>query len=430
MPACTSKPLLRAAALYVGYVALLAFFCDTSQTARQLHRSHSVLEPIRNVSWSAELLYSPIGQSHDAWRLLPRDEIAPLTAEVQEFLFSRQFPAHGCANQRFLIGQGHHDNGFGAHLHVATFHLSTAIELDRIFLWGENTGQVFVDPATCPVSNFECFFRAPSSCTLRDAYAPGANFVTLESASTEYGFDTSHVPLLVKDLWYGNGSRMLPSAMELKYWWRAQAVAFLARLNDATLQSILKLRRNVSAIVHSLGSGVAGQHPRSSTVGPGWDPARRADFAAGARMAMAESFPFERGMTSIHVRHGDKAKEMDLVQDEVYFAAAEKLVMHHPMSLIRAAFISSEDPQTIIAAAQESRGWAMLWYDIPRVSEESVNPSFHVLALSKVRLVYLSLLQLLMALECDAWIGTRRSNWNRYVQLHESIQAMCFISQT
>ena len=28
------------------------------------------------------------------------------------------------------------------------------------------------------------------------------------------------------------------------------------------------------------------------------------------------------------------------------------------------------------------------------------------------------ILQLLMALECDAWVGTRNSNWNRSAKMH------------
>ena len=36
-------------------------------------------------------------------------------------------------------------------------------------------------------------------------------------------------------------------------------------------------------------------------------------------------------------------------------------------------------------------------------------------SLPRGRLTQLWLLQLLMALECDAWVGTRKSNWNRLI---------------
>jgi hypothetical protein len=146
-------------------------------------------------------------------------------------------------------------------------------------------------------------------------------------------------------------------------------------------------------------------------VGPGWPLAREADLAAGARMAAA--FPFERGMTSLHVRHGDKGKEMTLAADEAYFAAAEALVLLNPLGLARAAFISTEDPATISAALQERRGWAMMWYDLPRSSSLTANPGMQELSLPRSLQTLIPLLQLLMALECDAWVGTRGSNWNR-----------------
>ena len=130
---------------------------------------------------------------------------------------------------------------------------------------------------------------------------------------------------------------------------------------------------------------------------------------------MSAAFPFERGMTSMHVRHGDKGKEMTLAADEAYFAAAEALVRLNPMGLVRAAFISTEDPGTIAAAAQERRGWAMMWYDMPRRHSLDQNPGRQELPLPRGQLTRVLLLQLLMALECDAWVGTRGSNWNRLI---------------
>jgi hypothetical protein len=83
------------------------------------------------------------------------------------------------------------------------------------------------------------------------------------------------------------------------------------------------------------------------------------------------------------------------------------------MGLARAAFISTEDPATIAAALQERRGWAMMWYDVPRSSSLTSNPGMQELSLPRSLQTLIPLLQLLMALECDAWVGTRGSNWNR-----------------
>ena len=405
--------------LQVIVAGLLVFFLLSDEAHRQSLQQLTCGIPAASVAteWSDALLYTAAGQAHDAWRLLPRNQIAPLTAETQKLILAHQFPAAGCANARFLVSLGLGDNGIGSQLHIATFHLSIAIELKRVFLWGENSGSYFTDSESCSQArNFECFFRAPSSCTLKDARRPGADTVELGFETEQSGFSTGHVPAQMKRLWFERGSAGLaPNPMELKYWWRAQAVAFLARFNDVTINAIRTLRTNKSAIALSMGADSATLHPQSYLVGPGWPPTREDDIISGTQMA--DSFPFKRGMTSMHVRHGDKGREMTLVSDEAYFAAAEMLVMHHPMGLVRAAFISTEDPGTIAAAAEQHRGWALMWYKMPRISSKTENPGLQELPLLRGQLTRIVFMQLLMALECDAWIGTRRSNWNRCVAL-------------
>jgi hypothetical protein len=387
--------------------SLPLFSATTSQLS--LQASPAVAE---EAAWSDSQLYTSEGHVHDAWRRLPPGQIAPLTAEAQELLIARQFPAGGCSDARFLVSNGNLGGGIGSQIHIATSHLGAALDQGRIFLWSETAGQLYSPDVCSGPQNFECYFRSPSSCSISDARAPGADTVELSNglgANEKFGYSIFHVPAVMKALWE-NASRPAPHAMELKFWWRAQGAAFLARLNDETVAAIRELRTNRSAIVVSSGASAAPQHPRSSMVGPGWPPARELDLAAGLRMAAA--FPFERGMTSLHVRHGDKGTEMTLAADEAYFAAAEALVLLNPMGLVRAAFISTEDPATLAAASQERRGWAMMWYELPRINSNG-HDQIARLPLAKGFLTRAWLLQLLMALECDAWVGTRGSNWNR-----------------
>ena len=105
---------------------------------------------------------------------------------------------------------------------------------------------------------------------------------------------------------------------------------------------------------------------------------------------------------------------MTLVPDAAYFDAAEALVVNNPFRFTRAAFISSEDPGTVAAAQRERRGWAMTWFNVPRINSNGLDQIAR-LALPKGLLTHVWFLQLLMALECDAWVGTRGSNWNRLI---------------
>ena len=159
---------------------------------------------------------------------------------------------------------------------------------------------------------------------------------------------------------------MAPDAM--KYWWRAQATGYLTRLNPRTVAALRALRTAPGSLVTAVGGA--------------------ASEAGKLEPALRTSFPLPAGMTSIHVRHGDKVRfrvqrpdcrlrvalscslitphsqvhkcpshrtlllcfnlqgrEMTLVPSENYFTAAEnRVVVPNPLSYVRAAFISTEDP--------------------------------------------------------------------------------------
>ena len=142
----------------------------------------------------------------------------------------------------------------------------------------------------------------------------------------------------------------------------------------------------------------------------------------------------------MHIRHGDKGVEMTLVPTQNYWQAAEDLAFDNPVALARrGVFLSTEDG----GAVDESRGlverggaeaWRLFWYDVPR---NNIDGRTQIQAfaggegggggdggggggggapsLTPPQLTRIWFLQLLMALECDAWVGTRGSNWNRLI---------------
>jgi len=141
-------------------------------------------------------------------------------------------------------------------------------------------------------------------------------------------------------------------------------------------------------------------------------------------------FPFPPGTVSMHIRHGDKGIEMKLVPTMDYVRAAEEVQYHLPVSFARrTAFLSTEDPGAIAEAstayeAGDVKGvgpyWTMFWYDVPRNNIDgrtqlTAFASGSKKQMSRAHLTRIWWLQLLMALECDAWVGTRGSNWNRLI---------------
>jgi hypothetical protein len=345
--------------------------------------------------WDDSMLYTPKGMSHDSWKLMPKGSLAPLTEEAQTFLYKHQFPADGCAGKKFLISYGNDASaGMGSHLHISGMHLGLAIELGRIFVWGPDVGMAYTDEETCGngVTTFECFFRAPSSCKLEEIFAAGADTVDARFglAGDDYKLRFWFTPRVFQDMWVRTLSPM--GVHEMKYWWRGQSVAFLARFNDKAVERMRAFR---------VEEGKVSFIPQKSP----WADQN------------AREFPFRRGTVSLHVRHGDKGIEMELVKDETYFDAAEKMVVDGPIGSIRNAYISTEDPSVIVSAENRSVSdprWSWLYYKVPRVNSNGLD-QLEKLGFPKGLLTHIWWLQLLMALECDGWVGTRGSNWNRLI---------------
>jgi len=128
-------------------------------------------------------------------------------------------------------------------------------------------------------------------------------------------------------------------------------------------------------------------------------------------------FPLPAGAIAAHIRGGDKATEMALVPAPRFVGAAADLIERQPTAFSRVLFVSADDPADIAAARAggESRGLRFAYTHRPR------QPGGHSLAVWEVQTEGVTektlghLLQLVMALEADAWIGTRGSNWNRLI---------------
>jgi hypothetical protein len=341
-------------------------------------------------------------------------DYAPLTAAAQRLLYEWQHPAT-CAGRTFYVSAGNEPlAGLGSHVHIATAHLALAMEHGAVFLWSHDVGAPYVDAATCAAAggaqSLECFFERPSNCTLEDAAAPGATSVPLLHGDVGLklpgGLQFYHVPRAMQELWERAGLPVVRGETTgqqdaVKYWFRAQAAAFLARFNAPALRFMRALRGNATLMRTAAGAGA---------------PRDYADRGPGV--------PLARGTISLHIRHGDKHKEMALVPTEAYLAEALHLTRLHPLALGGARiFVSTEDPGSIeaLVAAVTGAGdgaraaaFSVAWWDVPR--DNSNGPEqLAKLGLPRGELTLVWWLQLLIALEADAWVGTRGSNWNRLI---------------
>jgi hypothetical protein len=288
--------------------------------------------------------------------------------------------------------------------------------LNAVFLWRWNTADDFIDNVNCADSpGIECILDAPSNSSVQDAFVAGSGFKpgTLEvkfgNAGQSLGFpDFHHVPQVFKRMWAEAG---LPeeegsptgSKDPRAYWYKTQIVAYLARFNQGTTSALEKLRRNISNFKVASGPGVAQAHQSSML-----------------------AYPLPPGTLSAHIRHGDKETEMRLIPTNLYMDAALRIADMQPlMTTMRNIFITSEDPGALdflpssLSRVLEYNHWSMGWYSAMPRRDTNGRDQLNAFAniIPKANLTRLWFLQLTLALECDGWIGTRGSNWNKLIDV-------------
>lgn len=354
-----------------------------------------------HISPSARL-YTIEGMHPLATEAYDDELLAPVTKFAQRWLFEHQNPSD-CSGKKFAFSLGHgHGNGIGSHMHVIGTHFAAAVEKGYIFTFGPKAGFEWTDPETCPGgANWECFFRPPTNCS-RSLMTPD-NTIELGlqyEIADKLGIHASWVPGPL----YRRIRAEFPHMTfhQVKYWWRAQGVAYLMRLNEVTVAALRKMRDPVGGV------GL-------SVLGPDYSNSK---YTAPSKLleTVRTTFPFPSGFISAHVRHGDKHTEMQLQPTRRYFEAAQQnFVVNAPFAVRRAMFVSTEDDR-VLAEAEEYKGdWVVAYSRIPRAN---TGPVHQVIELGQNRAgqtIRTHLLQLLMALECDAWVTTRGSNWNRLI---------------
>jgi hypothetical protein len=224
-----------------------------------------------------------------------------LTKKTQRYIFEKQNP-DDCEGQRFLIlnkSPGDDSFGLGAIIQRISDYLSVAIQTNSVLLYAEDSspGEHFIqDPSDGAESScgrsFDCIFQKLSRCHTnaqkgmdskvqsifaRSDHDDGVN-VDAEAYLRKYG---SPIPPI-----FEAALRLIQpdiTAEMLKYWWRAQAAAYIMRLNGPAASRMKELRLGKDTKQMGIQWGVDGQ-PQEVDL----------------------PFPMPEGTFSMHVRHGDK----------------------------------------------------------------------------------------------------------------------------
>ena len=309
----------------------------------------------------------------------------PFTKQVQELLLRHQHPLD-CEKAAFLVYSAGSGLGIGAKLDFLAGALGRALDLGRVLLIDYD--DQWVEGAFCrnyPTMD-TCFFEPISSCSLAHIYGNKVeaaddirhNITLLTTTrrslnSSRIVFEQGHtftnsVPLQLHQLVLSLGLKnaFIGGVKADCYWWRAQGVSYLFRPNRRTLREISALRADT--------------------------------FQTSIRP----------GTIAIHVRHGDKHRDgVPQVSDDVYYRYAEGLLSKSKKHLQPRYFLSTEDPETVLFF-QQMYGKKLAYVEVHRDNHAGGSPAS---VADPSREMLFALLNLELALECDAWVCTLASMW-------------------
>ena len=254
----------------------------------------------------------------------------PATESAQDRIFRHQHPA-SCKDARFLVWKMW-NTGLGADLHTLGQALGYAMAANRVLLL--DTRETWWYGMDRETASLECFFVPLSNCTLADAgdsevlfprYRHDKNakktLPLLKRRVTADGPRTVTNPLrAVGDIGNRWSSVPFPEWAGLGYqWWMAQTTRYILRREQPWM------RRAVASWV-------------TATFGSKGMPAK---------------------IIGIHVRHGDKYKEMRLLPLAAYMSAAEELRAKEPD--LDTVFLSTENDAVLEATKAFAPRWKFYW---------------------------------------------------------------------
>lgn len=232
------------------------------------------------------------------------------TFYAQQKIWTTQYPGD-CSGKRFAI-LNYYNSGIGSQIHVYGALLAVAMDLGRIAVWDS-----WIDPwlegSYCKDwTSFGCFFHRLTNCT----YPSKAEMKNAKAEESDdrvirvnMGMIKSQYPKIFTEL------LECAPVVSKKYWWRQQAAAFMVRPNQRTIGMMDYYEQKVRS---AKGYGI----PKCPTA-------------------------------SMHIRHGDKNKEMELFgleeyEEKLHFLRQnnEFLSTFPPLAI----FLSTEDNGVITEA--------------------------------------------------------------------------------
>lgn len=348
------------------------------------------------------------------------EENYPLTRKVQRDIWIHQHPIN-CydPNIKFLIADWERLPGFGigAQLAGMTGLLAIAINEKRVLITNYYNR---ADHDGCKGSmraSWSCYFLPETSQECRDhafelmsskeAWEKG--IIKQKENYTSKEIWTGKIPRVWGDPWSYlqptteiNGTLLAFHHKMDRRWWRAQAVRYLMRFQTAYTCGLMNSARHAAF-------GKEAAEMVLTTLGSKWPKETRNEPRSDIEEFVWSSHKpwIPRPLLSMHVRMGDKACEMKVVEFEEYMHLADRIRRRFPH--LNSIWLSTE-MQEVIDKTKLYPHWKFYYTDVKR-QVGNITMAKYEASLGRKTSTNYPLVNFLMATEADFFIGALGSTW-------------------
>lgn len=366
--------------------------------------------------------HHPISEGvYPPWITGSDEENYPLTRKVQRDIWVHQHPPN-CwdPNVRFLVADWERLPGFGIGAQIAGMCglLAIAINEKRVLVTNYYNRADHDGCKGSSRSSWSCYFLPETSQGCRDrAFELMDNKEALEK-----GIITTKDNYSSKQIWAGRAPRVwgdpwsyLQPTTEIngtliayhrkmdRRWWRAQAVRYLMRFLTEYTCGLLNVARHAAfgkEAAKMVLTGLPREWPNVEVANSSGSDIE--DFVWSSHRPW-----IPRPMLSMHVRMGDKACEMKVVEFEKYMLLADRIRKHFPH--LNSIWLSTE-MQEVVDKSKLYPHWNFYFTNVTR-QVGNMTMAIYEASLGRETSTNYPLVNFLMATDSDFFIGALGSTW-------------------
>ncbi|KAH7839955.1 hypothetical protein Vadar_010642 [Vaccinium darrowii] len=352
--------------------------------------------------------------AYPPWITGSDEENYPMTRKVQRDIWIHQHPLN-CDDPdvKFLVADWESLPGFGMGAQIAGMCglLAIAIREKRVLVTNYYTRADHDGCRGSSRSSWSCYFFRETSQECVDR----ALQLMKEKEAWEKGIIAGKDNYTSRNIWaWGSPWSYLQPTTEIngtliashrkmdKRWWRAQAARYLMRFQTEYTCNLLNAERHAAF-------GREAAKLVLATTGKEWleEVGEEPQFDM-ERFVWSNHKPWmPRPLLSMHVRMGDKAREMKIVEFEEYMNLAERIRKRFPY--LNSIWLSTE-MQEVIDRLGSYPHWNFYYTNVTR-QVGNMSMAAYEASLGRETSTNYPLVNILMAAEADFFIGALGSTW-------------------